>query len=119
VSSEQRAIPTPTVAITEIEALREAARVMLGFQTLEDMQDLLNRQLVRRAILNLERALELTRERRQPDEFALATAIETELLKQAREAGHDLEALFNDPGHHVPPSAEITSLVERMWSEEK
>ena len=92
---------------------------MLGFETLEDLQDLLNRPLVRNAMLNLEKALELTRARRQPDEFALATAVEIELLKQAREAGQDLEELFNDPEHHVPPSADVASLVERLWSGSK
>lgn len=116
-SSERQSIRES--AVSEIDALREAVRVMLGFQTREAMQDLLTKPLVRNAILNLEKALELTRARHQPDEFALATAIEIELLKQARAAGHDLEALFNDPEHHTPPSAEITNLIERMWSQEK
>lgn len=117
--SDQRHAESVRGSVSEVKALREAARVMFGFQTLEDLQDLLNRQLVRNAMMNLEQALELTRARRQPDEFALATAIEIELLRQAREAGQDLEQLFNDPTHHLPPSADITSLVERLWSGSK
>jgi len=105
-------------AISEIDALQEVVRVMLGFQTRDQLDELFRKPIVRQAVMNLEKALEMTRARRQPDEFALALAVEMELLKQTREAGHDLEALFNDPDHHVAPSAEIASLIEKIWTEE-
>lgn len=101
----------------ESEALKEVIRIMLGFHTRDELEALFQKSLFRKAVPNLEKALEITRARRQPDEFALALAIEIELLKEAREAGHDLEALFNDPNHHVPPSAEVISLIERLWSD--
>ncbi len=100
---------------SEIEALKETVRVMLGFRMREEIDELFGKQLVRKATLNLEAALEAIRARHQPDEFALALAIEMEVLKEARAAGHDLESLFNDPDHHVPPSGEITALMERLW----
>jgi len=65
--------------------------------------------------LNLDTALEQVRSRHQPDEFALALAVETEVLKEAGAAGHDLEALFNDPDYHLAPSGEITDLMQRLW----
>lgn len=112
---DERRVGSARGSVAEIDALKEAVRVMLGFQTLEELQDLLERQLVRDAMMNLEKALELTRARHQPDEFALATAVEIELLEQAKKAGQDLEELFNNPEHHEPPSTEIASLVERIW----
>lgn len=102
--------------LTELEALKEAARIMLGFRSREEMEELFKRELVRKAVGNLERAIELTRARHQPDEFALALAIEMELLNQARQAGHDLETLFNDPNHRSPPTEEITNLMASLWS---
>ncbi|HVB78969.1 MAG TPA: hypothetical protein VNE82_03350 [Candidatus Binataceae bacterium] len=101
----------------ESEALKEVLRIVLGFHQRDELEDLFHRGLFRKAIPNLEKALGITRARQQPDEFALALAIEMALLKEARDAGHDLEALFNDPDHHLPPSAEIISLVERLWSD--
>jgi len=104
--------------MTEADALKEVARVMLGFQTGDQVEELFRKPIVRKAIANLESALEITRARHQPDEFALAVAVEMEMLTQARAAGHDLEALFNDPDHHVAPSAEIANLIEKIWAEE-
>ena len=100
--------------ISEHEALCEAVRVMFGFRDPDEVKSLFAKALVRRAIPNLEAALEVVRARRQPDEFALALAIEMQVLKDARAAGHDLESLFNDPDHHQPPSPEIASLMERL-----
>jgi hypothetical protein len=104
--------------LTDLEALTEAARVIFGFSSREEMLALFKRKLVRHAVANLEKALELTRARRQPDEFALALAIDMEVLKQARERGYDLESLFNDPNHHSPPTEEIASLIASLWSSE-
>ena len=102
---------------TELEALREAVRVMFGFRSREEVADLFKRKLVRQAVASLERSVEQTRARRQPDEFAFALAIEMELLKQARVAG-ELETLFNDPNHHSPPTHEITDWIASLWCRE-
>jgi hypothetical protein len=104
---------------SEIDALKETVRVMLGFQTRDEVEEIFRKTIVRKAVSNLEKALEITRARRQPDEFALALAVQMELLTQARASGHDLEALFNDPGHHVAPSPEIASLIEKIWAQEQ
>ncbi|SRR5579875_1617786 len=104
--------------LSELDALLETVRVVFGFRGREEVQELFRRKLVRKAIHNLEPALESVRARRQPDEFALSLAIEMEILKEARAAGHDLELLFNDPDHREPPSGEITKLIERLWPRE-
>ncbi len=104
--------------MTEHEAFIEAARVMFGFRTREETIEFFRHRLARKAIANLEKALEVTRARKQPDEFALAEALEMEVLTEARRAGHDLDQLFNDPDHHSPPSDEITRWIARLWSEE-
>jgi hypothetical protein len=88
---------------------------LFGFRSREEVEELFRRELVRRAILNLESALELVRSRHQPDEFVLSLAVEMEVLKEARGTGHDLESLFNDPDHRLPPSGEIADLIERLW----
>ena len=104
--------------LTELEALTEAARVMFGFRTREETADFLKHRLARKAIANLEKALAVTRARNQPDEFALAEALEMEVLAEARRAGYNLDRLFNDPNHHSPPGDEITQWIARLWSEE-
>lgn len=104
--------------LTGPEALTEAARVMFGFRTREETAEFFNHRLARKAIANLEKALAVTRARKQPDEFALAEALEMEVLAEARRAGHDLDRLFNDPHHHSPPGDEITQWIARLWSEE-
>jgi hypothetical protein len=99
----------------EVDAYKEAARVMLGFRTREEMEDVFRRELVWKAMVRLEAALAETRARRQPEEFALALAIEEELLQQARDRGKDVDNLFNDPNHHQPPSEQIAELMIGMW----
>jgi hypothetical protein len=89
---------------------------MFGFRTLEEMGNIFRRELVWKAMLRLEDALKITRARRQPEGFALALAIEEELLKQARDQGEDLEKVFNDPNHHEPPSEQIANMMIEMWN---
>jgi hypothetical protein len=101
---------------SELDAYKEATRVMLGFRTHEEMENIFRRELVWRAMLRLEDALATTRARRQPGEFALALAIEEELLKQAHDRGKDLEQIFNDPNHHEPPSEQIANMMIEMWN---
>jgi hypothetical protein len=38
------------------------------------------------------------------------------VLKEAGAAGHDLEALFNDPDYHLAPSGEITDLMQTVMA---
>jgi len=104
--------------MSERDALIETVRVMFGFRTRDEVADFFKHRLARNAIANLEQALATTRERRQPDEFALAEALEMELLAEARRAGHELERLFNDPNHRSPPGDELTGWIARLWSEE-
>jgi hypothetical protein len=101
---------------SELDAYKEATRVMLGFRTLEEMGNIFRRELVWKAMLRLEDALKITRARRQPEEFALALAIEEELLKRARDQGKDLEKVFNDPNHHEPPSEQIANMMIEVWN---
>ena len=102
----------------EIEAYKEATRVMFGFRDRTEVQELFRHRLVWNAMRGLEKALEMTRAQGQPDEFALALAIERELLDEARKRGADLQVMFNDPSHHKPPSDEITRLVTSLWDGE-
>jgi hypothetical protein len=115
---EETRLSSEKPILSELDALLETVRVVFGFRGREEVQELFTRKLVRKAIQNLEAALESVRARRQPDEFALSLAVEMEILKEARAAGHDLESLFNDPDHREPPSGEITKLMERLWPRE-
>ena len=51
---------------SELDAYKEATRVMLGFRTREEMENVFRRVLVWKAMLRLEDALATTRARRQP-----------------------------------------------------
>jgi hypothetical protein len=102
----------------ETAAYKEALRVMLGFRTVHEVEDAFRRPLVWRAVRRLEQALNATRGRRQPDEYALALAIEQEILSQLKDGGDDLEALFNDPNHNELPPERIEKLVAALWEGE-
>ena len=66
-------------------------------------------------------ALDATRDRGQPDEFALANAIERALISTAAAGDgvgpEEIEQLFDDPDHHEMPSEDLTSRVTSIWDE--
>jgi uncharacterized protein len=99
----------------EIDAYKEVVRVMLGFRTTAEMEDIFSRSLVWEAVKTLDKALDETRRRNQPDEFALAHAIENQLLDALDEEREHLEALFNDPNHHELPAERLDRRIAGLW----
>lgn len=103
----------------ELAAYQETVRVMLGFRTIAEVEDVFRRPLVQAAVKTLEHALTQTRQRGQPDEFALAAAVEAVLIAQAQGSLSDLDVqkIFNDPSHHELPSAALEALSNNLWEQ--
>ncbi len=102
-------------SVSEIDAYKEVARVMLGFRTIEELEDVFARPLVWEAVKSLERALDETRKHEQPDEFALARAVENALLNAQGGEREALEALFNDPEHYELPPEQLERRIAALW----
>ena len=100
----------------QIDAYKEVVRVMLGFRTKEEMEDVFARPLVWEAVKSLDKALDETRQHNQPDEFALARAVEQALLTAQVEERENLEALFNDPDHHELPAEYLEQRISALWN---
>ena len=103
-------------AAAEIDAYKEVVRVMLGFRTTAEMEVIFERPLVWEAVKMLDKALNETRQRNQPDEFALARAVENQLLDTLGEEREHLEALFNDPNHHELPDEQLERQIMALWA---
>jgi hypothetical protein len=101
----------------ELAAYQETVRIMLGFRTIAEVEDAFRRPLVQAAVKTLEHALTQTRQRGQPDEFALAAAVEAVLIAQAQGSLNDLDVqkIFNDPTHHELPSEALEALSNKLW----
>lgn len=104
-----------TAEQAELEAYKEVTRVMLGFRTREEMEDVFRRPTAQSAVQHLEEALKATRENKQPDEYALAKAIEAEMFSRMREEGKEIESLFEDPEHHTLPPDELAQRIISLW----
>ena len=107
-----------TVAIDPalLDAYKEVTRVMLGFRTRDEMENVFCRPLVWAAVKRLSDALDEVRRRSQPDEFALGHAIELELLSRFASRGDDLERMFNDPDFHTLPDADLHERFATAWA---
>ncbi|MEM7465872.1 MAG: hypothetical protein AAF387_03200 [Pseudomonadota bacterium] len=105
------------VSVEELAAYKEAVRVMLGFRTIEEVEATFRKPLVQAAIPHLERALFSGREQGQPDEFALATAVEMTVKEKTQSAREDLniETIFNDPKHHQLPDEQLEAYADGLW----
>jgi uncharacterized protein len=103
----------------QVDAYEKVLVSLLNFGSVEELRDAFSRQVVIEAADSFADALDATRERDQPDEFALATAVERQVIQTA--AGDDegrreeIDRLFNDPEHHEMPSDELTSGVAAIW----
>ena len=100
----------------EIDAYKEVVRIMLGFRTTAEMEDIFARPLVWEAVKMLDKAITETRQRNQPDEFALARAVESQLLDAMGEEREHLEALFDDPNHHELPAEQMEQRISALWA---
>ena len=112
------AVTADTVAIDPalLDAYKEVTRVMLGFRTRDEMEDVICRPLVWAAVKRLGEALDEVRRRSQPDEFALGLAIELELLSRFSARGDNLESMFNDPDFHSLPDADLHERFAAAWT---
>jgi len=109
---------TGSVSAAAVEAYEKVLTSMLGFRDVAELRDAFRRRIVQRAAERFDVALAEVRARDQPEEFALADAIEQALLEEAAGNGEiDLEQLFNDPDHHELPSDEVTQTISRLWEE--
>jgi uncharacterized protein len=105
----------------QMSAYEKVLASLLNFESIDELREVFRRRVVLEAVEGFEEALEVTRDRGQLDEFALANAIETALI--ARVAAGDsngqkhIETLFNDPDHHQMPSTELTARVTAIWDE--
>jgi hypothetical protein len=90
---------------------------LLGFSSLEELRDVFGHPVVWRAADGFEKALAETRERDQPDEFALAWAIEKAILAETKVDDTDVQKLFNDPAHHTPPPEDLAEAIVAIWEE--
>jgi uncharacterized protein len=101
-----------------VVAYEQVLTALLNFQSVQELRDVFARAITQQAAGVFATALDRTRDRGQPDEFALADAIEGLLIQNAADesiSAEDLERLFNDPEHHQMPSQELTSRVEALW----
>lgn len=103
----------------QLDAYKEVAQTMLGFRTREELEDVFRRPLVWAAVKRLEAALNATRESKQPEEYALALAIEQEMIAQLPDGDADVSALFNDPRHRSLPADELTQKIVSLWDAEE
>jgi predicted pyridoxine 5'-phosphate oxidase superfamily flavin-nucleotide-binding protein len=102
----------------ELEAYKEVVQQMLGFRTREEMDDVFGRPLVWDAVKQLGQALRATREAGQKDEYALALAIEQEIIGRLPDAESDLLPLFNDPEHRSMPADQLAQQIVSLWGDE-
>jgi len=98
------------------EAYKEVVRVMLGFRTMEEMEEVFSRPIVCDAINSFEKALRETRKLKQPDEYALAATVEKHILSIAEDDREKLETLFNDSEHHELPPEELELKIAELWN---
>ena len=101
----------------ELAAYKEVAQQMLGFRTREEMDDVFSRPLVWDAVKRLGQALRATREAGQMDEYALALAVEQEIIGRLPDAETDLLPLFNDPAHRSMPADQLAQQIVSLWSD--
>lgn len=106
----------PAINPAMLDAYKDVAQVMLGFRSRAEMEDVFSRPLVWAAVKNLAQALDETRQCKQPDEFALALAIEAELLSRFTARGDNLEGMFNDLTHHSLPSEDLYKRITAAWA---
>ncbi len=101
----------------ELTAYKEAVRVMLGFRTTTEVEETFRRPLVQAAMAGLEEALFAVRRNGQPDEFALAAAVEMLAKDKAQAARSDLDIdkVFDDPNYHTLPDAALEASATELW----
>lgn len=107
-------------AAGRVAAYEKVLTALLNFRAVEELRDVFTREVAQQAADGFAQALDGTRDRGQPDEYALADAIEVVLIRHA--AGddariEDIERLFNDPEHHQMPSDALTSRVVALWEQ--
>jgi len=102
-----------------VGAYEKVLASLLNFGSIEELREAFSHQVVVEAADTFAEALDATRDRGQPDEFALAAAVERQVIQAA--AGDDegrreqIDRLFSDPEHHEMPSEELTSGVTAIW----
>lgn len=101
----------------QVLAYEKVLTALLNFRTVDDLRDAFQRRVVQQAADQFDSALDATRDKGQPAEFALPNAIEEVLLAEAggEESADALERLFNDPAHHEMPSDEFTARILALW----
>jgi uncharacterized protein len=99
-------------------AYEKVLSAILNFRSVEEVRDVFSREVTQEAADGFAEALNQVRDRGQPDEYAMADAIEHVIILRSAEndvTPEELERLFNDPDHHEMPSEEITSRVVAVW----
>ena len=101
-----------------VQAYEKMLAPLLNFSTVDELRDTFSRTLVQQGADHFAAALEASRDRDQPDEYALADAIETALVARAdeRDQTDDLERLLNDTSHQGMPPAELSEWVQALWA---
>ena len=105
-------------AASHVAAYEKVLTPLLNFRSVEELQDSFSRVLTQQAADLFADAINQTRDRGQPDEYALADAIERVLVQKTAGDGftaQDVERLFNDPDHHEMPSEAITTRAVDLW----
>lgn len=100
----------------QVAAYEKVLVPLLGFRNVTELRDAFRRAVVQEAADRFEAALGDVRAKGQPDEFALAEAVERALIDSvAGEVDVDLEQLFDDPHHHQMPSEDVTARFAAAW----
>ena len=106
-------------ASARVDAYEKLLLALLNFRSVDELRDVFSREIAIEASDSFAEALDATRDRGQPDEFALAAAIEQSVIQAAAggngDSPEEMERLFNDPDHHEMPSDEVTARIEAIW----
>jgi uncharacterized protein len=104
------------VGPSQVEAYEKLLAPLLGFRNTAEVREAFERPIVQQAAELFTDTLAEVRAKNQPDEFALANAIEHALVNAVDdEVDVDLNQLFEDPEHHEMPSDEVAAKVIAAW----
>jgi hypothetical protein len=104
------------VGPSQVEAYEKLLASLLGFRNTAEVREAFERAIVQQAAELFTDTLAEVRAKNQPDEFALANAIERALISVVDdEVDVDLNQLFEDPEHHEMPSDAVAAKVIAAW----